>query len=128
MRYETIAAFVIGILLPVLETCRRGFGHWTVSSMTMLEDYAAGGLLLFAAVLSTRGRRAAPLWLLAAWSAVSAMMATSFFYHLEETLRGEANELNNTLVLAVKFLLLATCFTAVVLSFRRAREATLPAK
>lgn len=124
MRFEVVAAYAIGILLPALETCRRGLGHWTVSTMTMLEDYAAGGLLLFAAILSSRAARTASLWLLAAWSAVSTMMATSFFYHLESTLRGAEVEPNNTIVLAFKVLLLATGLTALVLSFRRARQKT----
>lgn len=123
MRFETLAAYVIGILLPLLETCRRGVGHWSVSTMTMLEDYAGGALLLFAAILSTRGRHTAPLWLLAAWSAVSAMMALSFLHHLEGTLRGDDVEPNNTTVLAFKVLLLATSMTALVLSFRSVRAA-----
>jgi len=121
MRFEIAAAYAIGILLPLLETCRRGLGHWTVSTMTMLEDYVGGGLLLFAAILSTRRVRTAPQWLLAAWAAVSAMMALSFFHHLEETIRGDATEPNNTAVLAVKSLLLATSLAALVLSFISAR-------
>ena len=121
MRFEILAAYVIGILLPVLETCRRGFGHWTINTMTMLEDYAGGGLLLLAAVLTTRGRRSAGQWLLVAWSAVSAMMALSFLHHLEETLRGEDVEPNNSVVLAFKILLLVTSLVALILSFRHAR-------
>lgn len=123
MRFEIVAAYIIGILLPLLETCRRGVGYWSVSTMTMLEDYAGGGLLLFAAILSSRRRRTAPLWLLAAWSAVSAMMALSLLHHLEETLRGADVEPNNAVVLAFKVLLLATSVTALVLSFRRTRSA-----
>ena len=126
MRFDTAAAYAFGILLPLLETCRRGLSHWTVSTMTMLEDYAAGGLLLFAAVLSTRRVRTAPLWLLAAWSAVSAMMTLSFFHHLEETLRGEPTEPNNTLVLVFKALLLTTSLIALVSSFVRARSPLTP--
>lgn len=120
MRFETLAAYVIGILLPLLETCRRGFGHWTVGTMTMLEDYAAGGLLLFAAILSSRRVHTASRWMLGAWSAVGAMMATSLFYHVEETIRGEAAEPFNAVVLAIKAMLLATCLIALVGSFRRA--------
>ncbi|HKG59299.1 MAG TPA: hypothetical protein VKB05_05925 [Pyrinomonadaceae bacterium] len=41
MRFEVVAALVIGILLPVLETARRGISHWTVNFTTMFEDYLA---------------------------------------------------------------------------------------
>ena len=46
MRFEVIAAFVIGALLPVLETVRRGIGHWAINFTTMFEDYVGGALLL----------------------------------------------------------------------------------
>jgi len=126
MRFEVAAAYAIGLLVPVLETCRRGMGHWSVSTMTMLEDYAAGGLLLYAAVLSTRRVRTALLWMLVAWSAVSVMLATSFFYQAEATLRGTVAEPRNAEVLVVKLLLFAASLTALVLSFMRARSSQLP--
>ena len=44
MRYEISAAFAVGVLLPLLETIRRGFGHWAVHTTTMLEDYLGGWL------------------------------------------------------------------------------------
>ena len=44
MRFEAIAAATIGILLPVLETYRRGVGYWGVEFTTMFEDYVAGAL------------------------------------------------------------------------------------
>jgi hypothetical protein len=53
MRFEVIAAFVIGVLLPVLETCRRGIGYWRVDFTTMFEDYVAGALLLIGAWVSS---------------------------------------------------------------------------
>ena len=51
-----------GVLLPVLETIRRGFGHWAVHTTTMLEDYLAGGLLIVAGLAAARRgvREAAP--------------------------------------------------------------------
>jgi len=123
MRFEVSAAFAIGVLLPVLESCRRGFEHWLVDATTMLEDFAAGGLLLFAAAVSARGRRNAPLWMLLAWASVTAMMSISFVDQLEVTLRGAETEPQNGLVLVIKFLLWGTCMLSLVLSFRRARLA-----
>lgn len=56
MRFEVIAAFIIGILLPLLETGRRGIGHWTINFTTMFEDYLAGALLLIGAWAAYRER------------------------------------------------------------------------
>lgn len=49
MRFEVIAAFVIGVLLPVLEAARRGNTHWAVDFTTMFEDYLGGAVLLIGA-------------------------------------------------------------------------------
>ena len=46
MRFEVVAAFALGVLLPVLETVRRGITYWTVDFTTMFEDYLGGALLL----------------------------------------------------------------------------------
>ena len=56
MRFEVIAAFVVGVLLPVMETGRRGIGHWAVEFTTMFEDYVAGALLLLGAWATVRAR------------------------------------------------------------------------
>jgi len=121
MRFQVSAAFAIGVLLPTLETCRRGAGYWLVDATTMLEDFVAGGLLLLAAALSTRGARSAPLWMLLAWASVTAMMTTSFVDQLEVTLRGAETEPHNGVVLCIKFLLWSTCMLSLVLSFLHAR-------
>jgi uncharacterized membrane protein YjfL (UPF0719 family) len=124
MRFEVRAALAIGLLLPILETCRRGLHHWLVDSMTMLEDYLAGALLLFAAIASYRGRRNAHLWTLLAWAAVAAMMTLSFWRHVELTLRGAEMEPHNGAVLLVKSLLWLTCMVSLVRSFAHARAMT----
>jgi hypothetical protein len=105
MRFEVIAAFVIGILLPLLETCRRGIGHWSVSFTTMFEDYAAGALLLIGGWASYRARPWGRLFLLMAWAYVTGMMGGSFWSQLELTLRHVITEPDNLLVVVVKFLL-----------------------
>ena len=57
MRFQVRSAIAIGLLLPVLETVRRGMGHWAIEFTTMFEDYLAGALLLVAATRpSTVGR------------------------------------------------------------------------
>ena len=123
MRFEVIAAFAIGILLPLLETCRRGIGHWGVSFTTMFEDYAAGALLLIGAWASYRARPWGRRFLLLAWAYVTGMMGGSFWSQLELTFRQVMTEPNNLLVVSVKFLLWATCVVSLILSFQRASRA-----
>ena len=120
MRFEVVAAFVVGILLPMLETGRRGISHWAVNFTTMFEDYLAGALLLVGAWASYRGRSWGSTFLVLAWASFFGLMDSSFLGQLEDTLRGTASEANNLLVVLVKFLLWATCVTGLVLSFRRA--------
>jgi hypothetical protein len=88
MRFAVNAAFAIGMLLPVLETYRRGFGMWRVEFTTMFEDYLAGALLLAGAWAVRRGRAFGPLLLLVAWTWVTGMMTTSFVDQVEVTMRG----------------------------------------
>ena len=121
MRFEVIAAFVVGALVPVLETARRGISYWTVDFTTMFEDYVAGALLLTGAWVSYRARSWGPVFLLLAWAYFTGLMSSSFWYQLEETIRGTSSEPNNFVVVMVKFLLWATCVTSLVFSFRRAR-------
>ncbi|MFY9619050.1 MAG: hypothetical protein WAM70_18680 [Pyrinomonadaceae bacterium] len=125
MRFEVIAAFIVGALLPVLETCRRGINHWTVEFTTMFEDYVAGALLLIGAWASYRARSWGAMFLLLAWAYFTGLMSSSFWYQLEETIRQTSSEPNNFVVIVVKFLLWATCVTALVFSFRSARARRL---
>ena len=123
MRFEVVTAFVIGILLPVLETGRRGIGYWAVNFSTMFEDYVAGALLLVAAWASYRARRWGALFLVLAWAYVTGMMGGAFWYQLEDTIRGHASEPNNLLVVTVKFLLWGISVASLLLSFRSASHA-----
>jgi hypothetical protein len=123
MRFEVIAAFAIGILLPALETCRRGIGYWSVDFTTMFEDYVAGGLLLVGAWASYRPRVWGATFLVLAWAYVAGLLGSSFWSQFEETLRHTASEPNNLLVVAVKFLLWVTTVVSLALSFRRATNA-----
>ena len=120
MRFEAAAACAIGILLPTLESLRRGVTHWSVSFTTMFEDYVAGALLLVGAWAVHRQYRWGALFLLLAWSYVTGMMSSSFWYQLEDTIRGTVAE--PPIVLAVKAALWTTCVAALVAAFR----STLP--
>ena len=123
MRFEAKAAAGIGILLPLLETYRRGLAHWGVEFTTMFEDYLAGALLLAGAWAAYRQHRSQFALLLTAWAIVTGMMTISFVDQLEGTIRGVDLEPMNTEVLIVKFLLLAVSATALWRCFARGRHA-----
>ena len=120
MRFEIIAAFVIGVLLPVLETARRGINHWTINFTTMFEDYLAGALLLAGGWAAYRSRSWGPVFLVLAWAYFSGLMTSSFVSQVEETLRQTVDEPDNLIVVVVKFLLWSVCVVSLVLSFRTA--------
>lgn len=119
MRFEVRSAIAIGLLLPILETARRGLGHWAIEFTTMFEDYLAGALLLAAAFAAIRGRAHADPLLLLAWTAVTSMMSISFFWQVEETVRAVDVETHNVIVLAVKFMLWSVCVASTAMSYRR---------
>jgi hypothetical protein len=121
MRPEVLAAFVIGILLPLLETLRRGWAHWHVHFATMLEDYLAGALLLLGGWLALRTRARPPLLLTVAWAYVTGMMTGSLLGQIDETIGGVDLEPNNGVVLAVKVGLWGTAVMSLVLSARSLR-------
>lgn len=116
------SALALGILLPVLETLRRGMGEWMVDATTMLTDYVAGAILLVGAWAAYKGLVWADAWLLLAWGWVTGMMFMSFSDQLEITLRGTSTEPNNGLVLVVKFVLLSVSAFGLISVFSRARS------
>lgn len=128
MRFEVAAAFVVGILLPILETARRGISHWAVEFTTMFEDYVAGALLLIGAWAAYRQRSWGAVFLVLAWGYFTGLMSSSFWWQLEDTVRRTAAEPNNLLVLVVKLLLWSTCVVSLVLAVRRATDAHTPAQ
>ena len=119
VRFEAKAALVVGILLPVLETYRRGLTHWRVEFTTMFEDYLAGVLLLTGAIAAYRAMAASRAMLLVAWAWTSSMMTISFVDQVEVTLRGVDLEPMNADILVVKFLLLSVSLVALTRSFHR---------
>ena len=122
MRFEVVAAFVIGVLLPVMETGRRGISHWTVNFTTMFEDYLAGALLLVGGWAAYRRKSWGAAFLVLAWAYFAGQLTSSFVGQLEETLRRTASEPGNLLVLVVKLVLWIICVTSLALSFRTARR------
>ena len=122
MRFEVIAAFAIGLLLPVLETVRRGISHWAVDFTTMFEDYLGGAMLLIGGWAAYRAKSWGATFLVLAWASISGLMTSSFISQLEGTIRQTESEPHNLVVVIVKFLLWSVAVTSLVLSFRRAQS------
>ena len=91
-------------------------GEWAIDVTTMFEDYVAGALLLTGAWAVHRKRHWGALFLVVAWSYVTGMMSSSFWYQLEETVRGTVTE--SPVVLLVKFSLWGTCVLSLISSFQ----------
>jgi hypothetical protein len=127
MRFAIRAGFAMGILLPVLETYRRGFGEWRVDFTTMFEDYLGGALLLAGAWAASRRRPAGDVGLLVAWACVTGMMTISCISQIEDTLRGVDLEPRNVDVLIVKGVLLAVSAAALAGVFREVVRRARPA-
>jgi hypothetical protein len=104
-RFEIILAVLLGLLLPGLETARRGWDHWSVNFTTMFEDYAAGVALLTAAFAMWRGYRWALAWMIVTWSGISFSLLISTVGQLEAEWRINL-EPHSATVLVVKGLLL----------------------
>lgn len=117
MRFEQVAAYVLGVALPVLEVCRRGRDFGEIAAYA--DDFLAGGLLLWAAISTSRQRPIGPLLLVVAWAVLSGGFYYSFFGQLESTARRDVSGLPNWTIVGVKGLLYAVVIVALVLSVRR---------
>ena len=126
MRYGARAAVIMGILLPTLETYRRGIGTWRVNFTTMFEDYWAGVVLLACALVAARRRPTATLLLLAVWGAVTGMIFIATVGQIEATLRPTNLEARSSQVLIAKLLLLAFSVSGLVSTFRDAAHRITP--
>ena len=117
-RFAVPSAAILGMLFPVLETLRRGFGAWLTKPVTMLEDYVAGGLLLIAAAALARRRPSGWALMLAASAYATGMMSSSFWNQLEAQLMGVTWESNQALVVAIKAVLWGVPLAVTVVSAR----------
>jgi hypothetical protein len=116
MRFEHAAAYAMGVGLPLLETLRRRTDFSTISGY--LDDFLAGGLLLWAAHLTSRGRPSGPVWLLLAWATLAGGLYGSFFYQLESTASHDVGGLPNATVVVIKGVLYAIAIAGTVQSAR----------
>jgi peptidoglycan/LPS O-acetylase OafA/YrhL len=115
--FEHQAAYVIGVALPVLEVARRRTDFSTISGY--LDDFVAGGLLLLAATLVSRGHPRGRAALVAAWGILCGGLYNSFFGQLESARPTDVSGLPSAAVIAVKGALYAVALYALNRSVRR---------
>lgn len=119
MRIEVAAAYAMGVGLPLLEALRRKTNFSTIAGY--VDDFIAGGLLLFAAASVSRGKPNGPVLLVAAWAILCGGLYGSFFGQLESSAAHDVSGLANATVVVVKGLLYAISIAGLVLSVRSAR-------
>ncbi len=81
-------SYLMGALLIIGETLRRGFAYWGVYATTIIEDYIAGAFLIIAAVLWFKKSHRSRMIMAAEWAYMIGMMTPTFFGHFEAYLRG----------------------------------------
>jgi hypothetical protein len=116
MRFEHAAAYAMGVGLPLLEALRRKTDFSTISGYA--DDFLAGGLLLYAARATSKGRTSGPVWLLLAWATLAGGLYGSFFWQLESTASHDVGGLPNTTVVVIKGVLYAIAIAGTVQSAR----------
>jgi uncharacterized membrane protein YdcZ (DUF606 family) len=125
MRFEVVAAYAMGIGLPLLEALRRktNFEHFH----SYVDDFIAGALLLYAASAVTRGRRNGPVLLAVAWAVLCGGLYGSFFWQLTSGETHDVGGLPNTTVVVIKGVLYAIALVGLVLASRSAIAQQEPA-
>lgn len=120
VQLEVIVAYLMGIALPVLETARRRMNFDEIQFY--VDDYIVGGLLLWAAIAVTRGRRYGNALLIAAWGILCGGLWGSFFGQLLRSEPRDISGYSHTFVASVKGVLYAIALLGLFLSIRRAAQ------
>jgi hypothetical protein len=118
MRFELVAAYAMGVALPVLEVLRRRTNFETISGY--VDDLIAGGLLLYAARAVSRRKPSGPVLLVAAWAVLCGGLYGSFFYQLESDAASDVSGLANATVILIKGVLYALALIGLGFSVRAA--------
>ena len=118
MRFELLAAYAMGVALPVLEALRRRTNFETISGY--VDDFIAGALLLYAARAVSRKQPRGPVLLAAAWAVLCGGLYGSFFHQVGSGASHDVSGLANPTVVLIKGVLFAVALVALGLSVRAA--------
>jgi hypothetical protein len=120
-RFEIAAAYVLGIILPVLEAARRRTNFENIPAY--VDDFIIGALLLWAARSASGGRPYGRALLAAVWGILCGGLWGSFFGQLENSAPTDISGLANGVVVFVKGVVYVIALVALFLSVRRATGA-----
>ena len=119
-RVEVIAAYALGIALPVLEVCRRRADFSDIPGY--IDDFIIGALLLFAARAAANHRPYGAALLAGAWGVLCGGLWSSFFGQLQSTAARDVSGLPHTAVAIVKLVIYVVAIFCFVVSIRRAAK------
>jgi len=111
-----VAAYFLGVALPVLEVCRRRTNFSDVPGY--IDDFIVGALLLFAAWSAMRERPYSRTLLAAAWGILCGGLWSSFFGQLYSSAPNDISGLPNMAVVCLKLVVYCIALVALVLSIR----------
>ncbi|MGH7288341.1 MAG: hypothetical protein ACREI8_10025 [Myxococcota bacterium] len=100
----------------MLEVLRRRTNFETISGY--VDDFIAGGLLLYAARAVSWKNRRGPVLLVAAWAVLCGGLYGSFFHQLESGASHDVSGLANVTVVLIKGVLYAVALVGLFLSVR----------
>jgi hypothetical protein len=122
MRFEVVAAYIMGIVLPLLEVMRRRSNFEDIPAY--VDDFLIGAFLLYAARAVTLRQPKGRVLLVAAWAVFCGGLYNSFFGQLSNANPNDLSGYSNALVVGIKGILYLIAITGLVLSIR----ATTPDK
>lgn len=125
-RFEVKTAWIMGIALPVLETARRRTNFHPIASY--LDDFIAGGLLLWAAYAARRNLSYGNSFLSASWGVLCGGLYYSFFGQIQHGTEPDVSGIQNVYVILIKGVLFATAITALISSIRYTSRSARPGK
>ena len=116
-RFEVVAAYCLGLALPILEVCRRRTNFSDLPGY--IDDFIVGALLLFAAHSVVREWPYGRALLIAAWGILCGGLWGSFFGQLYNATAHDISGLPNSVVVIFKLLVYFIAIICLVLSIRR---------
>ena len=119
-RFEILAAYGLGVALPLFEICRRRTNFSDIPGY--IDDFIIGGLLLFAAWSAQRGRDPGRALLIAAWGILCGGLWGSLFGQLHNSSAHDISGLPNAAVVALKLIIYGIAIVGLALSIRRNRR------
>ena len=114
MRLEVLAAYCVGLLLPIAEVARRRTDFSNLPAY--VDDFIIGSLLLLAAWSASRRRAGGDVVLAVAWATFCGGMYYSFFGQITQSGGTDISGLPNHSVAWVKGILFAVGILAAIRS------------